>query len=335
MTIASCRERTRVSQRALQKESSFPKLTCIDTVSSTEFIPTLQHGLPKHKNVIYSAAFLYAWNELQNKIEGKINIPDSNHDLKLIAQSQSYIGTLSKGEYITDVTHAEDVVAVSAIFKIGLPFKIDMDTVENGLVFGGKHVKAFGMSSYSERVANQIEILYYENDDKFILKILPADSNDEITVAKGFNANTNFDAILQTIKFSIDVAERERGKRRDDGMFILHDGDIVLLPVMKFNYLANYKSIIGAHIFAKNKTLTIEKANQRNAFLIDEHGAKVESEAEMTVSTDSVGPMVTQRAQRDRKLVLNKEFVLFLKKHKASNPYFMMLVSNADIMVPR
>ena len=316
-------------------DSTFSKVVCLDSVPSTEFVPTLQHKLSGHKNLIYSPAFLYAWEALQEHVKGEIREPKNNADLKLIEQSKSYRGTLSEGEYSTNVTEAGNRLSVSASFKKGLPFKSDMDTAVDGFDFSGAKVKAFGMPHYNKKIAGQIKILCYENDDKFILALIPADGSDEIMLAKGFSVDTTFEGLLEVLMHRIESSKEEWEKGASDWKFNFREGDVVLVPVMRFNYLANYKTITGEKIITDAKSYEIEKASQRNAFLLDEHGAKVESEAEVAVAAAAAPPTVGNAMPHDKKLLLDKEFILVLRKWHSQFPYFMMRVSNADIMLRR
>jgi len=321
----------------LGNDSTLPALVCLDTLQSSAFVPTLENQLPQNKNVVYTPAFLYAWNELRESSNGPLKVPAGNTDLQLVNTSESYKGTLSPDEYATSVYKNGNSLRIWAAFKKGLPFKDNMDTSENGFKFNGTSVKAFGMPHFSDKITERINILYYENDDTFIISITPKDEREEIILAKGFNTGDSFKDVLQQIKQSTLYGEKERTNGNSAWKYYLSYEDVVLIPIMRFNYAANYYSIVNQIIVAGNDELRVDTAKQRNAFVIDEHGAKVESEATIAVSAAAAPPPPPGENEKPhiKKILLDKEFVILLKKKTTDFPYFMMRVNNTDIMVKR
>ncbi len=314
---------------ATLSSDKFPPVALLDTIKSAVFVQTLEHNLPEEKNVVYSPAFLYAWDELRKSGNGQVTVPDDNADLQYINKSISHRGALSGNEYTTKVELNGGTLRINASFARTMPFKEPLDTSAGGLTFLGTVVKAFGMPRYAHKVAEQIGILYYENDDRFIFHIVPEKEGDEIIFAKGFNEGRNFSEILQTVQHFTNRGKQERNKEGNNWKYSLRYGDDLLIPVMKFNYLANYKSIVGQKIFSGQYQWNIEVATQENAFVLNEHGAKVESNAKMEMKK-SVAEL-----DEVKKLELNKEFILIMKRQVARHPYFMMVVRNAGFMQPQ
>ena len=313
----------------------FPAVCALDTITSASFVPTMQDTLPADKNVVYTPAFLYAWDELREKTGGTIQVPDNEDPLQLVNSSVSYKGTLLPEEYATRIVENGAHLSVFAAFKKGLPFKDDMDTA--GIKFKGIPVKAFGMTGPSEIMADRIAILFYDNDDHFIVRITPADDKEDIILAKGFNTAGSFENILKRID-SLNIAgQNERKKNQTDWRYNFLYGDELLTPVMSFNYAANYRQFTGRMISADGHTFRIDTASQRTAFVINEHGAKVESEAEVAVAVTAAPapPPPGEEQKHEKKMLFDKDFIVILRKKNAQYPYFMMAVTNTDIMVKR
>ena len=80
----------------------------------------------------------------------------------------------------------------------------------------------------------------------------------------------------------------------------------------------------------KNKTHIINSIFQRNAFVLDENGAKAESEAIILV--DSASIEIEKDLPKPKKLYFNDTFYLFLKKTNSKNPYFAIKIVDAELM---
>ena len=80
----------------------------------------------------------------------------------------------------------------------------------------------------------------------------------------------------------------------------------------------------------------IAEASERNAFILDRRGAEVESQAEVVTTTAAVPPSPPgekESVRHEKKLWLNKDFILILTKQHAQYPYFMVAVNNTDLMI--
>ena len=82
---------------------------------------------------------------------------------------------------------------------------------------------------------------------------------------------------------------------------------------------------------AKPKTpkLTIELAWQRTAFILDESGAEIESEAE--AATEAIEEEYEK--PKPKKMIFDKPFLILLKRTDAKNPYFGLWITNTELMM--
>ena len=77
---------------------TFQEVKNLSEYSGTEFIPTLENKIRVDKNAVYCVTFLYAWEEVRNKIDKPLIINKDLYELTLLNNSKSYIGALKEDE---------------------------------------------------------------------------------------------------------------------------------------------------------------------------------------------------------------------------------------------
>ena len=309
--------------------SGFPPVTPLDSAQGTQFVPTMQDTLAKGKNVVYTPAFLFAWDELRGVFGGDMKTTWKSPYLQLI----DYKGSLSDNEYTTKVTHNGEAVDIIASFAKSLSFTEVMDT--STLKFDNvERVRAFGMLEFNEKISAEIQILYYRDDEHFIIRITPKEEGQAITVAMGAGDGFTFEEALKDIKHYILMGTDEFKHPAYEWKEEWRGSDEMLMPIIGFNYKASYGSILSEPVDKKGNNV-IRKATQQTAFLIDEQGAKVESKAEIVVAAAAVPPSNPDEKPHVKKLYCNKPFFIMLSKKASENPYFMMKVCNTDMMLKR
>lgn len=318
--------------RHKQDMSGFPLVTALDSTLNTQFVPTMQDTLAKGKNVIYTPAFLFAWKELRGVFKDEMKTTWKNPYLQLIDHSTTYKGSLNDDEYSTTVTHNGATVDIIASFAKSLSFTQVMDT--SRVKFDeDETVKAFGMPEFNEKIAAQIQILYYRDDEHFIIRITPKEQDQTITIAMGAGDGFTFEEVLKDIKHYILMGADEFKHPAYEWKGEWRGNDELLIPIIGFNYQASYSSILDEPVDRKGNNV-IKKATQQTAFLIDEQGAKVESKAEILVAA-AAPPSDPDAKPHVKKLYCNKPFFIMLSKKTSDYPYFMMKVCNTDFMLKR
>jgi hypothetical protein len=338
-SLAGCKDASNAGSRGAQivedNSGQFPPVVSLDSIKTTEFVPTMEHALPLDKNVIYAPAFLYAWDEIRKIGRGSVKVPNNNPDMLLINASTSHKDALTKKEYTVKVDRDGNNLHIKASFTRSLHFNRPLDTAMNKFLFRGVSVRAFGMPHYSYNAARQIDILFYESDDRFIFRIVPGKASEEIVFANGFGKEQSFDQILHTIEAYRAKGDRERKKTLNEWKYSFRAGDVVLIPAISFDYKTAYRSIEGQTIFAGPSQLEIQVATQRTGFVLNERGVRVESEGDLYARSADADLPEESTAKHDKKLELNTEFIVIMKKLGTTNPYFMMAVRNAGFMVKR
>jgi hypothetical protein len=109
----------------------------------------------------------------------------------------------------------------------------------------------------------------------------------------------------------------------------LRDEETLQVPKLDFDLEHHYKELIGKTVCvdAKPTEYFVGDAVQFIRFILNEEGAKLRSEAAMTLRKCAVF-----HEPRIRRFILNKPFLLYLAQAKGAPPYFMAWVSNSEVM---
>jgi len=327
ITISSCKP---LVNKPNEDWKDLPEVTNIDKLKTTEFVPTLESSISNSNNIIYASALLYAWDKVKQKINSPIHLTIANSlDFKILNQSTSFQNTLNDNEYSAGAEMIDSIITAKAFFHKDLPFTSKLQKLDTSIQFANTKVTAFGMQSFDEEVVKFTSILYYKNDDNFILKLTPKDSLHEIRLIKGMGNVTNLLEALKRTDSLVKLGNREKNNPKVSWKYILNETDIFSIPVIKFNIEKNYETIEGQVFEAKGRNQYIGGAYQRTGFILNENGAIVESEAIMSTDTSAIEPVKTH----PKRMIFDKPFFIIVKRANSDNPYFMMKVENSELLI--
>jgi hypothetical protein len=337
--IACNNNKTKSDKNASPATASGPKNTVplkrLETLTNTDFVITLESPISQGKNIIYSTSLLYAWDEVEKQLASPVMVGDTNSAaFKTLVASESFRNSLAKSEYsTTGVNLADEIIYIKSAFEKNLHFASRFQQLNEDLFFRNDMVKAFGLKRVpSQDTISTYEILYYKDDDHFVLKLVPGDNNHEIILAKGLDEPANLGAALQQVNNFIAKGKTEKHHPGHEWKYRLGDKDMFAVPVIRFNLETNYKNLENQHFFLKDERgYTIVLASQQNAFTLDEEGSTVKSEAEVAAVVDSVVAMPEVKTY-EKNLLCNKTFYIVVKRTDAVNPYFMMKVNNTELL---
>lgn len=314
------------------KQREFTAVKKLSEYKNTTFFPTLEQELSENQNAIYCATLLYAWDELRKQINAPIKINKNYADLILLNQSKTYLNTLSRNEYSVTAEIERDRIKVVAEFDKNLPFEFDLQSFTNKLKFDGQQVASFGINgSDSYDVKKNVRIIYYKNDNNFIIKLLPKDKNHEIILFKSdkkFNTFIQMNVEIQRLT-KVGLSEQQNDALYWKYMFEYEDE--LVIPKFNFNIETHFPQFEQKTFRTKNSEFVLEQVLQRTAFILDESGAKVESEA--TVETTTEEAIVEENSKKPKKMFFDKPFYLLMKTANSENPYFAVWNANAVLMV--
>jgi hypothetical protein len=307
---------------------TLPAVTSLDDLKQTAFVATLNNQLPPGKNIIYAPTILYAWNEVKAEVDSNLATPShASADFALLNSSKGFVNSLNKGDYQTETEVNGGYVTARASFHIDLPFAHHFDAVPGGISFDHKKVLAFGMNAVNYKITNSARILFYKDDDNFALQLTPKDTLHAIILIKGLKTNATFNDVLKQTTAWINAGEVDQNNKAAAWRYNFNDADSIAIPVISLNLETNYKTLEGQTFLSKGKQYTLQTAWQRTAFLLDENGAIVESEA--IAAADSVA---IPEKMHPKNMVFDKPFFIIIKRLDKQNPYFMMKVENTELL---
>jgi hypothetical protein len=310
--------------------SDLPEVTSLDNLKQTDFVATLENPVSESKNIIYAPAFLFAWDKIKEELKSPIIVGSTNSlDFNLLNKSISHQSSLTDNEYSATAEIIDGAIIAKAFFNKTLPFETNLQVLDDPINFDTTKVSAFGMYSYNEDAIKFTQILYYKDDNNFILKLIPKDKQHEIILVKGLE---KYQTLKDAIKLTNDLVAQGKQEQTDNKLLwkyqIVHEDEFAI-PVIKFNIATNYKNIEGQGFStADNKKHSVEVAYQRTGFIFNENGAVVESEAVAAVDSASAEPIITH----PKKMIFDRPFLIIIKRADKTNPYFVMKVANAELL---
>lgn len=213
--------------------------------------------------------------------------------------------------------------------KKALPFEFPLLSFNDKLIFDGTKVASFGIYSPSYEVAQTIEIVYYKNDDNFIIKLLPKDKEHEIILFKTKEQFSSIAEMNTAIRKYSKIKPRELKNYKLQWKYFLREEDELIIPKFNFNLETNFKNLENSQFTSGKQSYIIEQALQRTAFILDEMGAKTESVAIVeTTKEESSG----DEKPKPKNLKFDKPFFILLKRKAAENPYFALWNANSELM---
>ncbi len=224
--------------------------------------------------------------------ESRAKFPDKSFgDLQLTLNDKdiiAYAYFLKKVEYVT-------------------PFVID------NVSFMSERVKGFRAKAQTQK--ENVEVLKYWDEDKFIIRLRLKDDSDELILAKGFDMS-NPKGIVDEIR-----------KYDTQNLPTIRDNDLFEMPKLHLDYSRNYGEVIKKYLANKGfEDYSIEIMSEKIKFDMDEKGARVENEAV------SQWKAYSSSVPKGRHFIFDKPFWVVMKRKNSQNPYFILGVNNVELM---
>ena len=309
--VFSCKSETEI----------FPEVKNITDLKETDFSPTLESNFNTNKNIVYAVTLPLAWNEIRNTI-GETLTEFESVQLEEVNNSKSFTQVLKEDEYSTNVELHGNIIRAKGYFKKSLPFEEPLTKFVNPLNFKGKKVESFGFWDSSKFA----DINYYINENQFSISLLPENNEHEIILITYQKDLNNFSKYWSYFKRTKEEFIKNK-TQRNSWKHYFNDDDKVEIPIVEFNLQKSFDNIVGSKFKASNMDYQILEAIQRNAFILNEIGAEVESEMEFAVEAKD-----EEEKFKPKKMIFNKPFVVFLKRKDAINPYFGVYISNTELL---
>lgn len=326
-------EQETIKKNKFSNSSDFPEVDSLATFPNTIFNITLNQNISPNKNVIYAASIAYCWDEVKKHYNDKIKVDEESSYLNLLHQSNFHENVLDKNEYETSVKYEDGKLTVKAYFKKTLPFILPMTKYPKKEIFKKDSVFYFGFNGYEHEITSFVSLMYYQKND-FAIKMYPKGNEDQIILYSPSKIDEKSFATVydELINKSTDFIKD--GKVVSWKKTFLEE-DFIRIPLIEFNLETQIKELKGNSFWVNEIKHFIIQAYQRNAFILNENGAIIESEGEMTEEASEEPEM--EEKPEPKFFIFNKPFYVFLKKNNDQTryPYFAILIQNTELLIKK
>lgn len=200
-----------------------------------------------------------------------------------------------------------DIISYAYFYK-KVAYEIPFSLKE--VSFSGRRVQGF--EARGEQRKN-IEVIDYQNADRFVIRLRLKDRSDELILAKGYDTRQPAEVLQSLASLPVNTPGH------------LEEEDLFSMPVIKLQCRRDYEEMIGKGL--KNPGFTeyfIGQMFENIAFELDERGARVENQAVIELARGAYKP--------HRYFFLDKPFWVIMKRADSPNPYFLLGVNNINIL---
>ena len=236
-------------------------------------VPTM-HSIFSDSNTVHCSNVEYLWNALMSNSDKDIS---GNSLAKEFIQSQSWKNSMDTSKLVLAFGKPSDVYE-SVIQQYIAKYKINKNDLtpqgstfwgytdkvvnykyaepfdEQRLSFLGTEVSAFGFSSgfeptfIKDHFKDQFDILYFNTEGEFIVRLKPTNTTDEIVLAM-INKRGTF---LEMFKKSKELIKKGNGELKKNAfIYNLNAEDELIIPVTTFKASHSYSEVKGLEFSSK------------------------------------------------------------------------------------
>ena len=314
MVLISCSDR------------KLPKVKSLSELSKTNFMISPKDSLKNGSNGIYCTTLGYAWAEIEKALHHDIQIEDSVYYLKQLQNSSAYTNSLTESEISTGYEIQGDIVKATAEFKKSLSFETRFNRNCSPLIFGEEEVESFGLKYYERDIAKQVDVLFYESDEEFAIRLNPEEEEHEILLympkSKAFK---NLEECNNKLNQKIEKHQAIIKTEKNAWFYEYNNIDELSIPIFEFNLETKFSRLENKYFKTSQSLFQVAEAYQRIGLLLDEKGAEIESEAGIAVEAACEAPdeLIEPTPKR---LIFDKPFLIQFKRRGVKNPYLIIWV---------
>ena len=336
-------------------------------LKSTQIVPTLGTEIENGHNAVWCASFLAVWKSLASDLaEGDISLDGAPPAAALLNKAEDptphtptgslYVATGWEHKGIIEKINKELRAAfperlppafpglapqsfvtyayLEANVKFSIPYFQSRTPMQFTDSSGAKtEVTSFGIRSQDEyaygRLRAQPRVLFrqgepFDADMEFAIDLCADSSPSQIVVAR-IKRESSLTAMLERIENEVAAAEALMKKDTGYASYLQTIGpnDILLVPDLFWRVSHRFSELEGkSFLNPKLQGQRLDVAQQDILFRLDRSGAELKSEAKTYAL-----PIPTL-------YVLDRPFLIYMKKRGATAPYFAMWVDNGELLTP-
>ena len=186
---------------------------------------------------------------------------------------------------------------------------------EKEVLFEKERVKGFYAKGHDQQ--ENIRILKYWDDDRFIISLQLKDGGDELFLAKGFDMNKPQAIVNEIVRYN------------STNLSLIGDDDRFEMPKLHLQLHRDYIELIRKNLANKGfEEYFIASMFENIKFDMDHKGARVENEGVIAAPT----AMPSTQRPKVKRFILDKPFWVVMKRKGSQHPYFVLGVKNTELM---
>lgn len=325
-------------------EVTLKKITVYD---NTEVYPILNVPMEK-KNMVWCGAMNLAWNELRDSIiKEDVKLNGESNLVTQLNKKPFTKENLSEKDYIAIAGYGKDDIVnkinkmlkekfhesgqwgykksvapndflAYSFLKKDINFKNAFEVIKGGMNFKGKRVDCFGIDNVKgekqQKLKSQIELLSYNNDDDFIIRLISEEENEDLVVAK-IPPKKSFN---DTLDYALNNRNKVKATIKKFKM-----------PMLAFEAQKSFKELEGRLMLNKGfEQYKLDKAYETILFTLTEKGARLKAEAVANGDGATI-------SEKNLNLTVDKSFLIYMKESGKSRHYFVLWVDNEELMIEK
>jgi len=308
-----------------ETNTNFGSVQPITLLENTSFAVTLEDTFDADKNSIYAPTLAYCWEEIRNNLPSAVTNITSDK-IQLLHDSKSFQNVLEKDEYQSSITFDGEVITAKASFNKTLPFVEAFENSKDPILFNNEEeVSAFGYAGVEDNTA----IRFYDSDENFAISLKPKDKSSRIILMK--TDFSKFNTLHEVCDYYQNAISKYNNKETVGWKRRYTHLDITKIPKIHFNIENDFPDVVNS-TFESDRIFKILKFYQRNAFILNESGAKMESEAEIYSEGAEEFLDENKEEPQPKRLIFDQSFVVFLQKTNSEYPYFMVYITDLELL---
>ena len=321
----------------------------LDTANNTLYCAPFQMAWSKMRNQVIKEDIRLSDNplaarQLNRQLLGNDDVSSGSYVAEAGVSSQELVERINRGlrEKFGDqggesfqmpqtATGERSIIAYACLHK-NLEFRTEFEKLTTPVPFqangSSTPVLAFGIESFSyskrlhEKLATQIDVFDYRNDNDFILSLTSKSDDDQIILAKVKPGRSLLDTYQSVAKRIVN------GKKTN-----IWENEALKIPKIDFDLSHSFPELEGKRLLNSSwDGWLIAKAVQDTRFKLDEKGAVLKSRAFfMAMKGEAPAP----GDAKPRMFIFDKPFLIYLKQKTGKYPYFALWVNNPELMLKK
>lgn len=273
-----------------------------NTSNNSVILNSLQEKITIKKHCFFSPLLNLGLKELDTAM-GPANF--ESDQLNEVFNSKFDKNSIPSDAYTCNLNKTQDGINLKIELSKTLPFRRPYYLHETPLKFQSHQLCSFAPDN------KEINLIAYNNENDFIIEILPKDEEQQIIIIKKeLEANTSFLDLFNSIP---------------SDNIIISPKDKIAIPLINVDIKSEYEEIKNRQIQLNLNPINLDSISENLNFILNNKGAVVES---LLVIRGTMNCAFNE----PKNILINDSFVIFLKQKSSDQPYFAGYISDTEFL---